>query len=257
MSASTAKGLVFSGLEKGAIPWTLLGFIVLSACVHAIGFFMFQTIYPPEARMGPPPVQVGLLTPGTPEADAILHWINSEDPALAAEPSRAPIPGLTSLPYIPSYASVHARPVMAQAPEAPLPYPPGVAGLDLVKLAAAHPVSRPAPPAPSPTSLSLSGDLANAPHDPLPPMDGLREGDPSLGALEPARFLIGVNNAGEVRYSFIQDASGDKTLDTAAAALLQRVHFKAISAPLTWGFATFYWGASTYAQPPAITGTAS
>jgi hypothetical protein len=256
MSASHAKGLLFAGLESGAIPWTLLGFILLSAGVHALGFFMFQTIYPPEARMGPPPVQVGLLTPGTPDADAILRWIDSEDPALAAQPSRAAIPGLMSLPYIPSYASVHARPVMAPAPDAPLPDPTGVGGLELVKLAAA-PTAPPAPATPpAPTALSFTGDLTDAAHDPLPSLDALREGDPTLGALQPARFLIGVSEKGEVRYVFIQDASGDKSLDAAAAAYLQQVHFHAGAAPMTWGFATFYWGASTYAQP-AMTGTAS
>jgi hypothetical protein len=87
-------------------------------------------------------------------------------------------------------------------------------------------------------------------------LDGLHEGDPTLGALEPARFLIGVSDKGEVRYVFIQDASGDKSLDDSAAALLQKAHFRGIAAPLTWGFATFYWGASTYTQP-ATTGTAS
>jgi hypothetical protein len=256
MSSPSARALTFGGLDKGAIPWTLLGFILLSAAVHAIGFFLFQTIYPPESRIAPPPVQVGLLTPGTPESDAILRWIESEDPALAAEPTRAPIPGLTTLPYIPSYASVHARPVMAPEPEAPLPYPSGVAGLQLVQLAAAH-AAPPAPaPPPAPTALSFSGDLAKCSHAPLPPLDTLREGDPGLGALQPARFLIGVSDAGEVRYVFIQDASGDKSLDTAAAALLQKVRFGSSAAPLTWGFATFDWGASTYAQP-ATTGTAS
>jgi hypothetical protein len=257
MSAPSAtRGLTFGGLDKGAIPWTLLGFILLSAAVHGLGFFLFQTIYPPEARIAPPPVQVGLLIPGTPESDAILRWIDLEDPAHAAEPTRAPIPGPVNLPYIPSYASVHARPVMATEPEAPLPYPSGVAGLELIKLAAAHPAPPEPVMAPAPTALSFSGDLANTTHDALPPADGLREGDPGLGALQPARFLIGVSDAGEVRYVFIQDASGDKSLDGAAAALLQKVHFSGSAVPLTWGFATFYWGASTYAQP-ATTGSAS
>ncbi len=123
----------------GVIPWTLLGFILLSACLHAFGFYVFQTVYPAAARIGPPPVQVALLSPGTPEADAILRWINSEDPALAAEPGNAPIPGLMSVPYIPSYATVHARPAMAPASEAPVPYPDGVSGLDLVQMAASSP----------------------------------------------------------------------------------------------------------------------
>jgi hypothetical protein len=255
MSAQTAKGLVFSGLDKGAIPWTLLGFILLSAFVHAVVFFIFQTIYPPVARMAPPPVQVGLLSPGTPEADAILRWIDSEDPALAAQPTRAPIPGPTSIPYIPSYNSVHDRPTMAPEPDAPLPYPAGLAGVDLIKTVATHPTQNTSAPAPPPTTLSFSGDLTNTPHDPLPPLDALREDDPALGALAPARYLVGVSTTGDVRYVFNQETSGDISLDGAASALLQTVHFHPSASPMIWGFATFYWGASTYTQP-STTGTA-
>jgi len=91
MSAQPAKGLVFAAHEPGVIPWTLLGFILLSAALHACGFFLFQIIYPRAAHIGPPPVQVGLITPGTPEADALLRWIDSKDPARAAAPTEAPI----------------------------------------------------------------------------------------------------------------------------------------------------------------------
>ena len=254
MNAQPGKGLVFSGHEPGVIPWTLLGFILLSACVHAFGFFMFQTIYPPAAHIGPPPVQIGFLAPGTPEADSILRWIDSEDPALAAEPGKAPVPGLMSLPYIPSYESVHARPGMSPSTEQPLPYPAGASGLDLVKMAASHPAASPPAPAPEATVLSFSGPLEDTVLDPLPPLDGLHEANP--GELQPARFLLGVSDKGEVQYIFIQDAligptfgSGDKTLDADASSTLQRVRFRPSAAPLTWGFATFYWGSAVYARP--------
>jgi len=247
-----AKDLGFAGPEAGIIPWTLLGFILLSACVHAFGFYIFQTIYPPAAHVGPPPVQVGLLTPGTPEADAILRWINSEDPALAAEPSKAPVPGLMSLPYIPSYSTVRAQPAMAAPSEQPLPYPTGASGLDLVEMAAGHPGGTPLPPVPSGTGLSLSGPLKDAAIGPLPAFDCLHEAD--LGELQPARFLLGVSDRGEVQYVFLQDPSGDKTLDTSAGRVLEQVHFRASDGPLTWGFATFYWGSPVYAQPTAAPG---
>ena len=251
MNGEPAKGLVFHGLETGIIPWTLLGFILLSACVHAFGFYIFQTVYPPAAHVGPPPVQVGLLTPGTPEADAILRWIDSEDPALAAQPSEAPIPGLTSLPYIPSYATVHARPAIAPASEEPLPYPAGASGLSLVQIAASHPAGTPPPPAPSATVLSFSGPLKDAALDPLPSFDGLHEA--SLGELQPARFLLGVSGRGEVQYVFLQDSSGDKTLDADASRILEQVRFRSAGASAAWGFATFYWGSAVYAHPaPAL-----
>jgi len=247
MNGDPGKSEVFPGREAGIVPWTLLGFILLSACVHAFGFYIFQTIYPPAAHVGPPPVQIGLLTPGTPEADAILRWIDLEDPALAAEPGKAPVPGLMSLPYIPSYSTVHAQPVMAPSPEPPLPYPAGASGLDLVRMAASSPAGSPPPPAPAATTLSFSGPLKNAAIDPLPSFLGLHEAD--LGELQPARFLLGVSDRGEVQYVFLQDRSGDKTLDSSASRILEQVRFRASAAPLTWGFATFYWGSAVYARP--------
>jgi hypothetical protein len=248
MNAPEAKGLVFSGREPGLIPWTLLGFILLSACVHAFGFFIFQTIYPAATRMAPPPAQVGFLTPGTPEADAILRWIDSEDPARAAVPSKAPVPLLMSLPYIPSYNSVHARPTMSPPADLPLPDPDGVSGLDLVEIAAPHPAPSTPPPPPATTTLSFSTSLT--PAAPLPSFSDLHETE--TGELQPASFLLGVSDLGEVRYVFLQESSGDKSLDgldAHATAMLQKLRFRPSAAPLTWGFATFYWGSSAYAEP--------
>jgi len=258
-----ARGEV-PGPAPGILP--LLGFILLSACVHAFGFYLFQALYPPAAHVGAPPVQVGLLTPGTPEADAILRWINSENPARAVEPGRAAIPGLLSLPYIPSYSTVHARPTMAAAPaEEPLADPAGASGLELVEMAAASPGASPAPRAPAATALSFSGPLRDVAVGGLPALDGLRESD--LGEeLLPARFLLGVAENGEVQYVFLQESSGDKALDASAGRLVEKVRFGAAAgaqtsprstsaepvpstAPLTWGFATFYWGSPVYARP--------
>jgi len=253
MSGEAEKGLVFRSLEAGIIPWTLLGYIVLSACVHAFGFYIFQTIYPPAAHVGPPPVQVGLLTPGTPEADAILRWIDSEDPALAAEPSKAAVPGLMTHPYIPSYSVVHARPVMAGASPEPLPYPAGASGLDVVRMAAAHAAATPAVAeaaavAAAATVVSFAGALGDAGVEAMPGLDGLHEGEAGE-LLQPARFLVAVSAKGEVRYVFIQETSGDKGLDASAGRILERVRFREGGEALRWGFATFYWGSGVYAQP--------
>jgi hypothetical protein len=249
MNAGAAGGLVLPERRRGAIPWALLGFILLSAFVHAFGFFLFQIVYPGASRMSPPPAQVSLLAPGTPEADAILRWINSEDPALAAEPGHAPIPGLMNLPYIPSYSTVHARPEMPAPADSPLPFPDGASGWDLVQMAAAHPAAHRAAAASAPTTLAFSGPLEGAAPDFLPAIDGLCEAD--AGELQPARFLIAVSDKGEVRYVFLQDSSGDRTLDAGAGQALTRVRFHPSSKPLEWGFATFFWGSSAYAKPPA------
>jgi hypothetical protein len=249
----TAKGLVFAPREPGFIPWSLFGFILLSAAVHAFGFFLFQTIYPAASQMIPPPPQVSLLTPGTPESDAILRWINSEDPALAAEPTRAPIPrpGLTDLPYVPSYQTPHARPTMSPPQETPLAWPEGVSGLGLLKMNASGPAPAAMAAEPESTELSFSAPLQAA--GPLPPLDTLHE-SAEAAALQPARFLLGISGEGEVRYVFIQEGSGDKSLDADAASFLQQIKFQRVHDSLTWGFATFYWGSGVFAAPGPVSG---
>jgi len=245
------KTLTFHPLAPGIIPWTLLGFILVSACIHAFGFYIFQTIYPPVAHLGPPPVQISLLTPGTPETDPILRWIDSEDPALAAQPGKAPIPGLMSLPYIPSYATVHARPVMPAAPVEPLPYPSGASGLELVRLAGSSPTPAPEATVAVATVLRFSDPLKDV-VPPLPSFAALPKSD--MDDLQTARFLLGVSAQGEVQYVFLQETSGDKRLDAAASRILEQVHFRSLTAPLNWGFASFHWGPAVYAQPaPAAT----
>jgi hypothetical protein len=121
-------------------------------------------------------------------------------------------------------------------------------------MAAARPAASPALRAPAGTALSFSEGLKGAVKEPLPGLEGLHEAD--LGELLPARFLLGVSDQGEVRYVFLQEASGDKVLDASAGRILEQVRFRAGNEGLRWGFATFYWGSAVYAQPtPAAEGT--
>jgi hypothetical protein len=139
---------------------------------------------------------------------------------------------------------------MAPIPDQPLPYPSGVSGLDLITVAASQPTAPLPPPAAAATALSFSGPLKDSAIASLPAFDGLHEA--SLGELQPARFLLGVSDRGQVQYVFLQDSSGDKTLDTNASRALEQVHFRPSAASLTWGFATFYWGSAVYARPTAV-----
>jgi hypothetical protein len=195
-----------------------------------------------------------VLVPGTPGTDAILQWIELEDPQIASQPANAPVPGLMSLPYIPSYATVHARPLMAPDIQPPLAPPSGASGLALVRMALAHPEAAPPASVTMATALSFSGALAGAAIEPLPALDGLRE--ETLGELQPARYLLGVSDRGEVRYVFIQDGSGDKTLDEAAERLLDQVRFRPGRPGVTWGFATYHWGSGAYARASPEPGAA-
>jgi hypothetical protein len=63
----------------------------------------------------------------------------------------------------------------------------------------------------------------------------------------PARFLMAVNDKGEVRYCFLQISSGDAPLDEQARKYLAVTRFPAIRSAsplpsLTWGTATLEWG---------------
>ena len=77
-------------------------------------------------------------------------------------------------------------------------------------------------------------------------------------APEPARFLMAVNQKGEVRYCFLQMSSGDTTLDEQARKYLAATRFPAIPdpatsplPPLTWGTATIEWGNDVTPAPAA------
>ena len=87
----------------------IAGFLVLSAALHAFGFYIFQVVYPPPIALLPPPAQVTLIAPTSPEARTFLNWLSAEDPALASQtqrPSDARAFQLPKLAHIPSYVAV-------------------------------------------------------------------------------------------------------------------------------------------------------
>ena len=91
-------------------PGTLLLFGALSFLAHAATFFLFQVSYPSHVSIPLQTPQVWLLTGETPEQQAIMRWIESEDPALIAASSH-PVPaGLFEVPYRPSYLTARTAP---------------------------------------------------------------------------------------------------------------------------------------------------
>jgi hypothetical protein len=75
---------------------------------------------------------------------------------------------------------------------------------------------------------------------------------------EPARFLIAVNDQGEVRHCFLQNSSGDTALDEQARKYLAASRFPALrnspsssSTALFWGGATVEWGNDITPSPGA------
>lgn len=238
--------LTFQWPEPHAIPWTLAGCIGLSLLAHALSFYIFQITYPPSAHVTPPPAQVSILSADSPENDALLRWLDAEDPALAAKPPHAAPPEDLTVRYTPSFAEVRALPKTWPEPEPAFSYPAAESGYALIARAAPRPAEATAPSQPAPaTQLRLSGALAAR----LILHRGAWDFSPSaLTELQPVRFLLGVSGRGEVRYVFLRESSGDKALDAQAEAQLRRADFSAApDAPLAWGFAAFSWGAEVFA----------
>jgi len=247
--------LIFQWPEPPAISRPLLGCIGLSLLAHALSFYVFQITYPPSAHITPPPAQLSILTPGSAENDAVLRWLDAEDPALAAKPPETVPPGALDVRYTPSFAEVRAVPKTAEQKQAAPQYPAAVSGIALVQRSLPVPPSAEQPASAPKTQLGFSGGLKTRAIIDEPP----RKFSPSqLAELQPACFLVGVSDRGEVRYVFLRKSSGDKALDQEAESHLARTGFSAAVgnvSPIEWGFATFAWGSDVFA-PAARTPSA-
>jgi hypothetical protein len=234
----------FPAYAERPFSWVLLGFIGLSLIAHALAFLVFQVVYPQRVTIPPPSVQVALLNPDTPEQQAILRWVDAEDPALAATGAVAVPPSLFEVPYKPSYAASRTPPRNLPLPtERPEP-PPSPLNLPL-RLPEASPAT-PAAPAPveqvPATSAEFGGLLASRGFHAAAEL----RVEASM-PLEPATFLIAVNAAGEVQNVFRQQSSGDDAADQAAADYLAHGAFAPRTGEaVTWGLATILWGREIY-----------
>ncbi len=240
--------LIFRWPERSA-SFVLPTLFVLSVAAHALTFYVFQVVYPPTVSIAPPPAQVTLLTPSNPQNEALLRWIDAQDPANARAMEEALPPGLGEIHYTPSYATVHTLPKPVEHEQEPTAFPPAHDPLELIAPAVAH-TEKPFPAVHS--SLSFSETLRGRDAAPGAPVTVLARSSTSL---PPSVFLVGISDRGEVRYCFLQEGSGHRAIDTEAEELLRKHDFKRVEGapPLTWGFATFIWGADAFA-PPSVPG---
>jgi hypothetical protein len=252
---AAANDLVFGWEKTGSGKWTLTGFILGSLVLHAFGFYLFQIVYPPAVSLLPPPGRVSLIAPDTDEGRQLLRWLEAEDPALASTTQLAPDAKALVLPTIqhaPSYLG--RQPTLKDLPPAP-------PALRIPSARPPAPVEKPSTVAaivtkPVPTAIRFSPEL-----DSLitPQTPELKFNASTREAPEPARFLIAVNEKGEVRHCFLQNSSGDPALDEQARKLLALTRFPAIRnsesstvSSLTWGAATLEWGNDVTLPPSPI-----
>jgi hypothetical protein len=249
MKARGAGGLTFQTPEARPVSLALLGFIALSALIHAISFYVFQLTYPPAAHVEPPPAEVSVITPGSRESAMLLRWIEAEDPARVSRPPEALPAGLLDFPYTPSFAEVRAAPKTADKQPSTLVFPAVTSGPDAVRRSLPRrEINAPQLPAP-PTQTRFSGSLAGRA---ISHEASKNFGARDIAELRPARFLIGVSDRGEVRYIFPQAGSGDKALDAEAEAWLRQLEFAPAQEPIAWGFATFAWGGDAFPSPSPL-----
>lgn len=241
------SGLTFHWPDERAVSFILPGFIALSFFAHAVSFYIFQITYPPSAHIVPPPAQVSLLAAGSPANDALLRWIEAEDPALITKTSEVTPAHILDVPYVPSFAEVRTQPQITADPTPSLAYPAALSPSALIASAVAEPAALETDTGPRPTLIHYSSSLAHRPITQSP----LIAFHTSLTELHPTRFMIGVTDRGEVRYLFLQSSSGDKSIDEQAEAHLRQTEFAHADEPLVWGMAIFSWGADAFQKSAA------
>jgi len=226
---------------KARFPLAFLGFLILSLFAHAATFLLFQVAYPQRVTIPPAAPQVTVLTPGTPEQQALLRWIAAEDPALVAASAAPMPPGALSVAYQPSFSILRTPPRTVAPPAERLQPPPSPITLPITvaKTPTPEPTSR--PPS-APTFVTLSGGLAGRTIT-LPSITSR-----FAAPLEPTELLLAVNAHGEVRHVILQRSSGDAAADAAASLALAGagVSPSPEKEGVEWGFATISWGGDAY-----------
>lgn len=236
--------LIFRWPEKGA-SFLLPAFFVLALLIHASAFFLFQIIYPPVETIAPPSAQVVFIAPTTPENRAFLEGLELENPAKVAQMADVTPVALGRIDYQPTYRTPSTQPKSADQRRKTVALPPALSTEALLN---DQQTRQPAQRQPIATTLSLSETLKARDAAAGSPV---RLKATVEGAHPPAVFLIGVDDRGELRYTFLQSGSGSHDLDEAAEKALRTYPFQAEpTAPgITWGFATFHWGADVTNKP--------
>ena len=251
MTAQPDGNLLFRWERPRRRRLAIAGFLVASASVHALCFYIFQVVYPPAISLLPPPARVSVIAPTSDEARTFLNWLAAEDPALASQTQRpidAPVFRLPKLAHVPSYITV--PPKLKELPPAPAEH---------FELSAMPPAPVPveatvAPNAPliAPTTITFSDSLGDRPHT-RPSFKfraSLRDAPQSV------RFRIAVDSAGVVKYCLLEQSSGDAALDDQARHCLTLCRFGAGTAAetpdkeLAWATAAFDFG-NDLQLPPA------
>jgi hypothetical protein len=250
-SELVVEPLLFSWDSPRPQKAVLAIFVVLSLIAHAFCFYVFQIVYPTPVALLPPPAGVTFIAPDTEQGRTLLHWIDSEDPALAFTthpPPDTKLDSISKVKHEPSYFALDPllKKIPALQPDLRIPssQPPGAVPIRSRKTMSAIGKSR--------TYISFSNELeqfgvARIPHS--------RFAASNEETPQPLRFRVAVNDLGEIRYCFPINSSGDPGLDEQGRLQVFRSRFSPgkidggePGLSLIWGTATIHWG-SDVARP--------
>jgi hypothetical protein len=135
MNAPRAESqtLLFRWAKGRRFSFLAAGLLLFSFFAHAAAFFVFTVVYPARVTIPTPAPQVTVLSPSNPDHQALLRWIEAEDPALVANTASILPPKLLQVEYRPSYQTIRTLPQSGPEPKATLQFPPAYAPLDLIR----------------------------------------------------------------------------------------------------------------------------
>jgi hypothetical protein len=256
MNKAGASRLIFNWDQFRRIPFVLLGFILISAAAHLCPFFLFQVVYPPQASIKAPHPSFSVIDPRRPDHQALLRWIDAEDPAPAATGGSNITDRLLNVTYQPSFATMRTSPLAVPETPPTVLFPPARDPLAIIRSVEPKPAPLPPPEVAKLTRVAFSSTLAGRVPDTLPPFTvATKASEP----VDSAEFLIGVSDRGEIRFIFPQRSSANPNvvpeaaaLDAEAADRLALMKLKPGLTELTWGWARIDWGAEIYraSAPP-------
>lgn len=246
-AGDSVRGMTFHWDVWRRFPTVLPGFIAISFIGHSAAFFIFRVVYPPQASITPPPPAITVLDPSRPDHQALLHWIEAEDPAPVATPPTEVTKRLLQLPYRNSFDTLRTPPLIPPEPPAAFQYPPPRDPYAIIRSADRQErVVQPIAPG-SPSRVVLSGVLAGRTIE----SQEWQIQAKSKASLESPTFLVGVSDRGMVEFVVPQKSCGDAALDAEASAHLAVLKLSRGKERMAWGLVSIEWGPEVFENPPS------
>jgi TonB family protein len=221
--------------QKSRWDYRLPVLIAISFIVHIFCFYIFRVVYPPTTSLLPPSAQVTILDPNRPQDRSLLDWVTMNNPANVSAPRfDAGVIDQVTPKYKPIYSTLA---VESRRGESAKPQPEAIPSLFSAETLLP---TRSQPPEEViaktfPTRLEIASTLQSRVPVTLAAL-------PTSSALsEPTSIFIGVNPDGAADYVFLEQSSGNSSLDQKAEDFIRGVKFKPDS-NRTWGVVTLHWG---------------